>query len=49
MLSRDPASVGESRRDWIAQAIEEGVYGREVGDVGRPTRRDDAKCFTDVT
>jgi len=25
MLSRDPASVGESRRDWIAQAIEEGI------------------------
>jgi len=49
MLSRDPASVGESRRDWIAQAIEEGVYGRTVGSVGRPKRLDDAKCFTDVT
>ena len=49
MLSRDPASVGESRRDWIAEAIEEGVYGRQVGDVGCATRRGDAKCFTDVT
>ncbi|WP_179949404.1 MULTISPECIES: hypothetical protein [unclassified Burkholderia] len=49
MLSRDPPSVGESRRDWIAQAIEEGIYGREVDGVGRPKRRDDAKCFTDVT
>ncbi|BEV48512.1 hypothetical protein QZM97_25570 [Burkholderia orbicola] len=49
MLSRDPASVGESRRDWIAQAIEEGIYGRQVSDVGRLTRRGDAKCFTDVT
>ncbi|WJN73171.1 hypothetical protein OH687_22950 [Burkholderia anthina] len=49
MLSRDPASVGESRRDWIAQVIDEGVYGREVGGPGRPTRRDDAKCFMYVT
>ncbi|WP_175818842.1 hypothetical protein [Burkholderia sp. BCC0419] len=49
MLSRDPASVGESRRHWIAQAVEAGVYGREVGVVARLKRRDDAKCFTDVT
>ncbi|WP_175883966.1 hypothetical protein [Burkholderia sp. BCC0044] len=49
MLSRDPASGGESRRDWIAQVVEEGVYGREASGVERPTRRDDAKCFTDVT
>ncbi|WP_175932923.1 MULTISPECIES: hypothetical protein [unclassified Burkholderia] len=49
MLSRDPASVGESRRDWIAQAIEAGVYGRERDDVECPTRRAEAKCFTDVT
>jgi hypothetical protein len=49
MLSCDPASVGESRRDWIAQAIEAGIYGRQVDDVGRPPRRGDAKCFTDVT
>ncbi|MBJ9896793.1 hypothetical protein K6Y74_34140 [Burkholderia cenocepacia] len=49
MLSRAPASVGESRRDWIGLAIEEGVYARAVGGVGRLQRRDEVKCFTDVT
>ncbi|MCA8238474.1 hypothetical protein [Burkholderia cenocepacia] len=49
MLSRDPASRGESRRDWIAQAIEEGVYRRQADGIGRRKQRDDAKCFTDVT
>ncbi|WP_179235098.1 MULTISPECIES: hypothetical protein [unclassified Burkholderia] len=49
MLSRDPPSVGESRRGWIARAVEAGIYGRKAGGVGRPKRRGDAKCFTDVT
>jgi len=49
MLSRGPASLGESRRDWIAQAIEEGVDGRQADGIERRKRLDDAKCFTDVT
>jgi hypothetical protein len=49
MLSSDTARVGESRRDWIAQAVEKGVYGRKERGAGYPPRPDEAKCFTDVT
>lgn len=49
MLSGAPAPVGESRRDWVAQTVEQGVYRQRAADVGRTARLGDAKCFKDVT
>lgn len=40
---------GESRRYWIAEAIEEAIYRRGAMHVGYAGRPGDAKCFTDVT
>ncbi|BAX62807.1 hypothetical protein BSFP_056750 [Burkholderia stabilis] len=49
MLSGAPAPVGESRRYWVAQTVEEGVYRQDAVDVGRTERPGEAKCFKDVT
>ncbi len=49
MLSGAPAAVGESRRYWVAQTVEEDVDRQGAMDVGRTERLGDAKCFTDVT
>lgn len=49
MLSGATAPVGESRRDWVAQTVEDGVYRRGAVDVGRTKRLGKTKCFTDVT
>jgi len=41
--------VGESRRCWVAAAVEEGIHTRGAMYAAHAKRLDTSKCFRDVT